>query len=118
MGNARIKALLADIGFVLNLPMLSGNNQEVIYIIDNSVFHKREKHIERDCHFIRDKVYDNLIHLIYVRSNNQLIDMLAKAYDFTLCKIHVPTITMPCLGCILAVSMLHLGIKTGCPWSA
>jgi len=54
-------------------------NQAALHIVSNPVFHKRAKHIEVDCHFIRDKVFSGCIVTNYVCSNNQLADIFIKS---------------------------------------
>jgi hypothetical protein len=52
-----IKQLLADIRIEARNPMkLFCNNQAARHIASNPVFHERTKHIEVDCHFIREKI--------------------------------------------------------------
>lgn len=38
----------------------------------------RAKHIDIRYHFVREKVEDNLIQLIYIKTNNQIGDLFTK----------------------------------------
>lgn len=55
------------------------DNQSTIHICKNPTFHKRTKHIEVDCHFIREKVLVGIINPKYVHSTMQVADLLTKA---------------------------------------
>lgn len=57
---------------------LNCDNQLAMYIAHNPVFHECTKHITIDYHFTREKVLKGLLHLSYVRIQEQLVDSLTK----------------------------------------
>lgn len=72
--------LMKDLGLAINKPVrFYCDSKAAIYIAANPVFHERTKHIERDCHCVRDAVKSRLISTQHVRTKDQIADILTKA---------------------------------------
>jgi hypothetical protein len=55
------------------------DNHNAIYIAGNPVFHERTKHLEIDCHLIREKLQSRILKLLLVSSQDQVADFFTKA---------------------------------------
>ncbi|CAL8170583.1 unnamed protein product [Prunus armeniaca] len=76
------------------------DNKAAISIVHNPIQHDRTKHVEIDRHFIKEKMTEGVTCTPYVRSEDQLADILtkgvsSKVFESTLAKLGIQDIYSP-----------------------
>ena len=71
---------LKDIGMsTFSATPLYYDNQSVIHIVHDDIFHERTKHIEIDCHYIHYHLVHGAFKLFLVSSKDQQADIFTKS---------------------------------------
>ncbi|KAL0561518.1 hypothetical protein IC582_001948 [Cucumis melo] len=97
-----LQKVLSDLHQGCETPLkLFCDNKAAISIANNSVQHDKTKQVEIDCHFIKERLDNGSICILYIPSNQQVADVLTKGLlilHFNLCvsklgliDIYVPT---------------------------
>ncbi|GJV72498.1 putative ribonuclease H-like domain-containing protein [Tanacetum coccineum] len=72
-----------DYGYNFMQTKIHIDNESTICIVKNPVFHSKTKHIEIRHHFIRDSNKKKLIQMIKIHTDQNVVDLLTKAFDVT-----------------------------------
>lgn len=73
-------AVLKDLLVFPKLPVpFYCDSQSAIYIASNPVYHERTKHIEIDCHLVREQLEKGLLIPTHISTSAQPVDMFTKA---------------------------------------
>jgi hypothetical protein len=74
-----VQKLFLDLGQLVDiLVVIYCDNINSILLVNNLVYHVRTKHIKGHYHFIRKKVLAREINLIYVSTEDQVVDIFTK----------------------------------------
>ncbi|GJS64732.1 hypothetical protein Tco_0679296 [Tanacetum coccineum] len=76
-----IQNQLLDYGYNFMQTKIHIDNESTICIVKNPVFHSKTKHIEIRHHFIRDSNEKKLIQMIKIHIDQNVVDLLTKAFD-------------------------------------
>ncbi|GJZ10790.1 hypothetical protein Tco_0545549 [Tanacetum coccineum] len=76
-----IQNQMLDYGFYFMNTKIYIDNESTIYIVKNLVFHSKTKHIEIRHHFIKDSYEKKLIQVIKIHTDQNVSDLLTKAFD-------------------------------------
>ncbi|GJS17745.1 putative ribonuclease H-like domain-containing protein [Tanacetum coccineum] len=76
-----IQNQLLDYGYNFMNTKIYIDNNSAICIVKNPVFHSRTKHIEIRHHFIRDCFEKKLIYVDHIHTDDNVADLLTKAFD-------------------------------------
>jgi hypothetical protein len=74
-----MRMFLQELGFIIDKPIVSSqDNQSVIAIAENPIHHARIKHMEIKTHYVREKIEDKLVKLVYCPTELMIADVFTK----------------------------------------
>ncbi|GJR33705.1 retrovirus-related pol polyprotein from transposon TNT 1-94 [Tanacetum coccineum] len=76
-----IQNQMLDYGYNFMQTKIHVDTESAIYVVKNPVYHSRTKHIEIRHHFIRDSYEKRLIEMVKIHTDNNVADLLTKAFD-------------------------------------
>ena len=75
-----LRSIVYEMGYQqMQATRIREDNQSCIKLANNPIMHKRSKHIQTRYHFMREKVDDNCVELVYTPTDQLATDLLTKA---------------------------------------
>nr|GEX27876.1 putative ribonuclease H-like domain-containing protein [Tanacetum cinerariifolium] len=81
-----IQNQILDYGFNFMKTKIYIDNESTICIVKNPMFHSKTQHIEIRYHFIRDAYEKKLIQVLKIHTDDNVVDLLTKAFDVSRCE--------------------------------
>ncbi len=81
-----LQRLLIELNLIKSIePMIiSCDNQSIIKLSNNPIFHARTKHIQLHHHYIQKQVQNGVMKITHVPSQDQIVDIFTKPLGCTL----------------------------------
>ena len=74
--------LYKELGVSLTHPIkMVCDSKTAIQIASNPIFHERTKHIDIDCHFVRERICQVILKTKHINTKMQPADLLTKSLD-------------------------------------
>nr|GEU70674.1 putative ribonuclease H-like domain-containing protein [Tanacetum cinerariifolium] len=89
-----IQNQMLDYGYNFMNTKIFIDNESTIFIVKNPVFHSKTKHVEIRHHFIRDSNEKKLIQMIKIHTDQNVTDLLTKAFDVGIVQYLIASIGM------------------------
>jgi len=78
-----LQSLLQDLQVPPQTALLYCDSKVVFHIAANPVYHERTKHIDIDCHVVREKLQLGILCTFHVSSKHQIADVFTKSLGFS-----------------------------------
>ncbi|GJV27439.1 putative ribonuclease H-like domain-containing protein [Tanacetum coccineum] len=89
-----IQNQMLDYGYNFMQTKIHVDNESAICVVKNHVYHSKTKLIEIRHHFIRDSYENRLIEMVKIHTDNNVADLLTKAFDVSRFNFLVASICM------------------------
>jgi len=91
-----LKAFLSEIASLDDPIMVFYDNQNVVHLTNDRMFHERTKHIDIQYHFVRDVVFEDNVLVKKINTEENMTDMLTKPLPIAKFKFCSKTILIYC----------------------